>query len=87
VARAVLGPARPARPADVEDARVPVVVQQGHVRLAGHVAIPAERYVHHRELQPLAAVHGDDLHRGGVRVEPPAALEPDVRRGLVDAVA
>ena len=38
------------------------------------VVVVAERQVHHRVLQPLAAVHRDDLHGRGVRVQPPGPL-------------
>jgi hypothetical protein len=46
-------------------------------------AVPAEGREHDRELQALAAVHGDHLHRRCVGLQPAAALF-DLRPGVAD---
>ena len=48
---------------------------------------PANGHVDDRELEALAGVDGDQLHRGGVGVEPAGALRPRVRAGLGDPAA
>jgi hypothetical protein len=51
--------------ADVEDPLTGVVVQMQQLGPTDE-AVPAERQEDYRELQALAAVHGQDLHRVGV---------------------
>ena len=49
------------------------------------VSLPQVRAVDDRELEPLAAVDGEDLHRLGVGLEPAAAvLVAGVLAGFVD---
>ena len=90
----VRGPVGAAGPADVAHPVVAVVVEDRGRWVAAGEVVPGERHQHDRELQPLAGVHGDDLHRGRVGLQPPAALlsalagrlrpappQPDQQRG------
>ena len=65
---------------------VVAVVPDGR-RAGRRVLVPEERHEHDGELQPLARVHGDDLHGRGVGLEASAALLGVVLAGLVDAGA
>ena len=68
--------------AHVEDA-TSVLVEQQPVGLGILRGVPAVRNVDDRELEALAAVHGEDLHGSGVAVETADAVgRPAV--GVVD---
>ena len=60
--------------ADVEDPPALVVVHAHRIGRRVHVAIPEERRIDDGELEALAAMHGDDLHRLCVGLEPAAQL-------------
>ena len=83
VLAALLAVAEPAVPsdvgavaADVDRPRVVVlvVVEGRRLVLVDVAGLPGERVVDDRELEALAAVDGQHLHRLGVGVEPPGAL-------------
>ena len=75
IARATLPDHRgpPAADVDAPPARSSPSVEQRHVRLAAGSG-PTGGQVDDRVLQALAAVDGDQLHRGGVAVEPAGPL-------------
>ena len=52
----------------------PGVVVDGGAALGDVARLPQVGQVDDRELQPLAAVDGEDLHRLGVGLQPPAAF-------------
>ena len=64
-----LAPAAGALATDVEMTTTGVVVVAKGFRLRDPRGVPPERYVHNRELQSLARVHGHDLHDVRVAVE------------------
>ena len=78
VGAAVVGPAVAlvAGQADVDRADVAVagVVVHRRAALRDVARLPQVRQVHHRELEALAAVDGEDLHRFGVGLQPAAAF-------------
>ena len=65
---------RARRAADVEHPLPAASCSRSGSGCSGHVLVPQEGRVDDRELQALAAVHGDHLHGRGVGLEPAAAL-------------
>jgi hypothetical protein len=70
----VRDPVRTALATDVAHPVLVLVVEDRGGRLTTGPLVPREGHHHDRELQALAGVHRDDLHRGGVGLQLATAL-------------